>query len=1430
MFNNGMAMSAVRCDKSWRTRAFNGKQDSMLTAQGQLFRTIAPMVPRDDQQPKCLQTYMFGRDKATMFRMQNMKKSLKGKDKVGYKDIFDKLDVILRGAGNKYLDEFMAVHDYVQKKLEGRIWDVNLSIAANAPKGRSIHRGTINAPSCNEVAILFPEEIVGNMERQVVLNYRTPEGDSSWYTYTDKKTGQKIRRQRTGIKTIPDYHRMYDPIQYPLLFPKGQDGWHMDLDHTCLEHLSFMLMDRFDEYGNEIFNPILRGNQLGEQYIVDQFAKAETGRLRYVELHQKELCCEVYSGLNDAMNKDGGVKNVGKRVILPSSFTGGPRYQQQEYLDSMALFQRFGRPHFFVTMTCNPYWKEIQDQLKKGQTALNRPDIVVRVFKMKLDQLLKDLGNECIFGKLKARTYVIEFQKRGFPHAHILLWLDIGSRHHLEPHEIDQIICAEIPDEFVTFTEQYESLLDGEDGWEVVVKNPIHETVTNNMLHGPCGVQNPTLSCMRDGECRHHFPKEYRWETELSEDGYPQYRRRSPEQGGNTCVKHRGNRKVTFTNADVVCYNKFLLFKYKCHINVEYCHSIKSIKYLFKYCTKGSDKASLQGEGASADEEVVNEVEDFKLCRYVSSGEAAWRARKYPMTDRKPAVNRLQMHLENEQCVFFEPSKDGETIERMEKSQRTKLTSYFELNETDEHARTLFYRDIPMHYTWDTKTRTWNRRKNKNINEETGLKDDGIPDAIGRIYSIHPTMVELYSLRLLLNNVKGATSFEDINVYNGVQYDNHQEAAIARGLVKNDKMWIESIKEAAETETFIPRLRKLFATILVQCDVGNHKQFYDECKEHLYEDYLRQYKTQYDRRAKRGDVGVEFTDDWTLEDFANNSSLLHLERLLEEQNQSLDTFHLPLPDNEKEEEIQNLIMERLVATGEDELTPELAKEYFDANFPLLESNTDQLAAFDTIKKMILDDNRDDGRLIFLDAPGGTGKTFVLNVLISWIRMNNKEVAVSAATGVAANLLHLGRTSHSRYKMPIREDSLTCNVPRQSDLAKFLRSMDLGIIDEATMLDRLAYEALDNTLRDLAPKADKDKKFGGKLMLASGDFRQMLPVIPKASAAKTIGRTLKRSVKLWDTDVVVLHLRQNMRVEKEKRKNPGATSLHTQLDEFGDWLLDLGEGKLPCYPEEHPNSGLVEIPPSMWRDSADDVIAAVYEDFDDNVGNEDYFKSRMILAATNEIVNQVNNDVVTELPGELHSLRSVDTVGDSDDKTAFPTEWLNVLCPSGLPEHELLLKEEAIVILLRNMDIKGGHCNGTRYLVKRIGEYRLVLHKIGAHDRDPNKVLILPRIPMKKEDRDMPFTLTRLQFPVKLAFCLTINRAQGQSVDKCGILLPKNVWTHGQIYVAFSRCGNPNNVFVWVNQEPILGGEFKGKLPEGKKYVMNVVYKQIVNQG
>ena len=129
---------------------------------------------------------------------------------------------------------------------------------------------------------------------------------------------------------------------------------------------------------------------------------------------------------------------------------------------------------------------------------------------------------------------------------------------------------------------------------------------------------------------------------------------------------------------------------------------------------------------------------------------------------------------------------------------------------------------------------------------------------------------------------------------------------------------------------------------------------------------------------------------------------------------------------------------------------------------------------------------------------------------------------------------------------------------------------------------------------------------------------------------------------------------------------------------------------------------------MCRDSKEEVIQTVYDDFKRNIGDNDYFKSRIVLAATNEIVDEVNDEMVDAMDGDGHVFTSVDTVGDYDTQTMFPTKYLNSLSLSGLPTHELTLKKDAIVILLRNMDIKAGHCNGTRYLVKEVGKYRLLL--------------------------------------------------------------------------------------------------------------------------
>ena len=119
----------------------------------------------------------------------------------------------------------------------------------------------------------------------------------------------------------------------------------------------------------------------------------------------------------------------------------------------------------------------------------------------------------------------------------------------------------------------------------------------------------------------------------------------------------------------------------------------------------------------------------------------------------------------------------------------------------------------------------------------------------------------------------------------------------------------------------------------------------------------------------------------------------------------------------------------------------------------------------------------------------------------------------------------------------------------------------------------------------------------------------------------------------------------------------------------------------------------------------------------------------------------------------------------------------------------------------------------------------MLHKLDAHDDNENKVLILPRIPMRYGGKQFQFGLTGNQFLLKVTFALIMDsaQAQGQSAAKCGILLPKSVWTHGQMYVAFSRCGNPNNICVWAEQEQFAE---RGYCSD-KKYVKNVVFHQII---
>ena len=337
-----------------------------------------------------------------------------------------------------------------------------------------------------------------------------------------------------------------------------------------------------DEHGRTVRDDALtRWGRLFQEYCCMALAKTEMDRLRWYEKNQKLIRAELYQDLKEAVRRhDGdGAITAGKRVVLPSSFTGGPRDMRQRYHDGMAVVRKKGRPSFFITMTCNPCWDEIKRELQRGQQPQDRPDLLARVFKIKLDQLCRELFTDGIFGRSVAHLHVIEFQKRGLPHAHILIILQERDRLKTVD-DIDACVSAELPvppdpadfDGGATapaYRAAYECY------------HELTDLIVSHLTHHECGPAFPGASCMEDGQCKAGYDKKafVSETTYLETQIYPIYRRRSPDDGGATYTTSNGR---VIDNRRVVPHSPYLVKKYQCHINVEVCFSVASVKYLYK--------------------------------------------------------------------------------------------------------------------------------------------------------------------------------------------------------------------------------------------------------------------------------------------------------------------------------------------------------------------------------------------------------------------------------------------------------------------------------------------------------------------------------------------------------------------------------------------------------------------------------------------------------------------------------------------------------------------------------------------------------------------------------------------------------------------------------------------------------------------------------
>ncbi|KAL4568181.1 hypothetical protein LXL04_023788 [Taraxacum kok-saghyz] len=813
----------------------------------------------------------------------------------------------------------------------------------------------------------------------------------------------------------------YDPLSYPFFFPNGESGWHSRIARNSVS-INEIVVDE------ENMEDDVEGGRLLQQFVVDMCIKIETSRLLYYRLNQKKIRSKLYQGIVDCVNA-GEVQpsKVGQRVVLPASFIGGPRDMRRRFLDAMTLVQDDGKPDIFLTITCNPGWPEITDYLEPGQDAQDRPDLVSRVFRMKLEDLKDQLLIHHILGKFRAYVYVVEFQKRGLPHAHFLLIMRAEDKlKNLE--QYDQKVCAEIPDP---------------------IKYPkMHEIVMKHMMHGPCGSLGPSSPCMQGEQkkCRWRYPRQFNEVTMQGNDSYPLYHRRD-----NGVVKKV--RDKILDNRWVVPYNPMLLMMFNCHLNVEVCYSIKSVKYAFKYVYKGHDKqCHLNVEVCYSiksvkyafkyvykghDKQVVHidpaepqskidEIRRYQDARYVSPPEAIWRIFSFVLSQIYPSVMALHLHLPNQQLVRFSGNDIITDIVDRERDKSSMLTTFFKMNKVDGVARKYLYKEFPTYFTWNPSKRCWNQRKK-------GARR-------GRLVSANPAEGERYYLRVLLSDFRGPTCFDDLYTVNNELYPTFRKAAIERGLP------------------------------------GDVRKLWDEHYNSLSEDYSRQCQS-YERVKTMVlvDIGV----------------------FLQSMGKHLGEFDLPL--------LNTTI--NLESRGYREVQEEYSIVVEDEHVRAKDSlNSDQRVAHDEIMRHV-DCNL--SGVFLIDGPGGTGKMFLYKALLAEIRSRGLIALVTASFGAAAKNMPGGRTAHSRFNIPINLDNNSmCNIKQQSVVAQLLRLAKIIIWDESSMAHWQAVEAVDRSIQDITKL---NLPFGGKIMILGGDFRQVLPVVRHYIISRAILSTKNENV-------------------------------------------------------------------------------------------------------------------------------------------------------------------------------------------------------------------------------------------------------------------------------------------------------------------------------
>ena len=427
--NNAVCLTSLK--NHWLPR--EGWQPSIIF-QGRVQTRVGPLQPSDGENPVFAQLYVHDPSMESTSRFNNMvlPNNISIQERTVLQELLQRIQNCLHEV-NPFVQDFIQIMEIPDEEIANGV----MVISAKAPTGE--HSRRYNAQTnLKEVSIL-----TNSQSHDLV-----------------------IQKRGGGLQIVSDLNPNGMPLHFTLLFPGGTKGWdqfdkHVDGKRrvTPKEFFTYHLSCRGRDGPNQDY--LHMGGKLFQEWICMAWLTIENQRLEYQRRNQKALRADTYKSVREATAerlqmlaelapREDGIYNddhrapVIGRKILCSSFQGGPRWYNAKFQDAMAIVREYGKPDLFITMTCNPKWPEIVNELRPGQEPQDRPDIVARVFKDKLDQLMNDLVQGACFGKVVGYLYCVEFQKRGLPHAHILLILANQDRA-MTAELVDGMVVAELP-------------------------------------------------------------------------------------------------------------------------------------------------------------------------------------------------------------------------------------------------------------------------------------------------------------------------------------------------------------------------------------------------------------------------------------------------------------------------------------------------------------------------------------------------------------------------------------------------------------------------------------------------------------------------------------------------------------------------------------------------------------------------------------------------------------------------------------------------------------------------------------------------------------------------------------------------------------------------------------------------------------------------